>query len=115
LDLLTQHPWPGTVRELKNVMERMVIMVPGTTISPFDLLPSLRLKTTPTLSLPLQGGGSLESEGGTLREARERFEREYIVKRLEANGWNVSKTAMELGIERSHLHRKMKAYGLMKQ
>ncbi len=103
MDLLVQYAWPGNVRELKNVMERMVIMVPGPVIHADDLLPSLR---------PKVGRGAEPFEGGSLREARERFEREYILKRLEEHHWNITKTAERLGIERSHLHRKLKAYGI---
>jgi two-component system nitrogen regulation response regulator NtrX len=104
MQLLVDYHWPGNVRELRNVIERMVIMVAAKTIQPFDLLPSLR-----------RGGARREVwpiPDGTLREARSRFEREFILRRLEENQWNVTRTAERLGIERSNLHRKMRAYGI---
>jgi two-component system nitrogen regulation response regulator NtrX len=104
MQLLVDYHWPGNVRELRNVIERMVIMVAAKTIQPLDLLPSLR-----------RGGARREvwpTPDGTLREARSRFEREFILRRLEENQWNVTRTAERLGIERSNLHRKMRAYGI---
>ena len=109
LDLLVQYVWPGNVRELRNVIERMVIMVPQDAIAAADLGPSLR---------PRGGSGpeALPEEGeewdGTLREARDRFEREYILRRLKEAHWNITRAAERMGIERSNLHRKMKAYGV---
>jgi len=104
LELLVEYPWPGNVRELKNVMERMVIMVPGTTIHHLDLLPSLRSRALLPPGMP--------SADESLKEARDRFEREYILRRLEENRWNITKTAEKLKIERSNLHRKLRAYGI---
>jgi two-component system nitrogen regulation response regulator NtrX len=107
LDLLLQHPWPGNVRELRNVVERMVIMVPHDAIRDFDVAPSLRPRPGPVPD------GSSEPNlewNGTLREARERFEREFILRRLKEGNWNITRTAERLGIERSNLHRKIKAY-----
>ena len=104
MELLIEYQWPGNVRELRNLIERMVIMVPARTIQHFDLASSLR-----------RGGVRRElwpAPDGTLREARVRFEREFILRRLEENEWNVTRTAERLGIERSNLHRKMRAYGI---
>jgi two-component system nitrogen regulation response regulator NtrX len=109
LDLLLQHPWPGNVRELRNVMERMVIMVPQDTIQDFDLAPSLRARPGAAAEAPSEPATEWD---GTLREAREHFERQYIVRRLGETHWNITRTAERLGIERSNLHRKMKAYGI---
>jgi two-component system nitrogen regulation response regulator NtrX len=109
MDLLLQHPWPGNVRELRNVMERMVIMVPGDTIQEPDVSPSLRVRP----GAASEGAAEPEvSWDGTLREAREGFERKYILRRLKEAHWNITRTAERLGIERSNLHRKMKAYGI---
>jgi two-component system nitrogen regulation response regulator NtrX len=109
MDLLLQHPWPGNVRELRNVMERMVIMVPGDMIQETDVAPSLRVR----LGAASEAAAEPEvSWDGPLREARERFERQYILCRLKEAHWNISRTADRLGIERSNLHRKMKAYGI---
>ncbi len=109
LDLLLQHPWPGNVRELRNVMERMVIMVPQDTIQDFDLAPSLRARPGGAAEAPSEPATEWD---GTLREAREQFERQYIMRRLGETHWNITRTAERLGIERSNLHRKMKAYGI---
>ncbi len=109
---LRQHPWPGNVRELKNLMERMVIMVPAHRIEPRDLEPSLASR----------GGDGPAGEAGaqalpglealTLKDGRARFERAFLLRHLEANGWNITRTAERLGIERSNLHRKLRAFGL---
>jgi len=98
--VLESYSWPGNVRELKNLVERLVIMVPGERIESRHLPPELfRGRTLPTAA-------------GTLQEARERSEREFILSKLEENAWNVTKTAAAIGLERSHLHRKMKALGI---
>jgi len=109
LDLLLQHPWPGNVRELRNVMERMVIMAPQDTIQDFDLAPSLRARPGAAAEAPSEPATEWD---GTLREAREQFERQYILRRLGETHWNITRTAERLGIERSNLHRKLKAYGI---
>jgi two-component system nitrogen regulation response regulator NtrX len=104
LELLVEYQWPGNVRELRNVIERMVIMVPARTIQPLDLASSLRRAGPKREVWP--------APDGTLRDARSRFEREFILRRLEESQWNVTKAAERLGIERSNLHRKMRAYGI---
>ncbi len=109
MDLLLQHPWPGNVRELRNVIERMVIMVPQDTIKHFDVAPSLRARPGAAPEAP--GEPTMEWDG-TLREARERFERQLILRRLVETHWNITRTAERLGIERSNLHRKLKAHGI---
>jgi len=102
MELLVRYGWPGNVRELKNLIERLVIMVPGAEIGPDDLPPVVGGSTP---------DGGEEREGG-LRQAREKFEKEFILRRLEENGWNISRTAEVIGLERSNLYRKMKAYAI---
>jgi len=109
LKLLLQHPWPGNVRELRNVIERMVIMAPPDIINHFDVAPSLRTRPGAASEVPAES--ALEWDG-TLREARDHFERAFILRRLAEAHWNITRTAERLGIERSNLHRKMKAYGI---
>jgi two-component system, NtrC family, nitrogen regulation response regulator NtrX len=109
MDLLLQYPWPGNVRELRNVMERLVIMVPQDTIRASDLALSLRTRAGAAAEAPAEP--ALEWDG-TLREARERFEREFILRRLGETHWNITRAAERLGLERSNLHRKIKAYGI---
>ena len=101
---LQQYAWPGNVRELRNVIERLMIMVPGDTITAQDLAflghDDLRdVAAAFETSVPLA-------------EARERFEREYILKALAAQHGNISRTADVLGVERSNLYKKMKAFGI---
>jgi len=98
------YDWPGNVRELRNMLERLVIMAPGDVIDADDLPAPLRPKDT----LP----AGAEPRERPLREARDNFERAYILAELRANDWNMTRTAERLGIERSHLYRKIKAYGI---
>ncbi|MFQ5839492.1 MAG: sigma-54-dependent transcriptional regulator [Candidatus Methylomirabilales bacterium] len=110
LQLLRHHAWPGNVRELKNVIERLVIMVSGETVEGRDVVPMLQGRP-----IGGEGDGSRvdpSEDIGSLRQARARFEQEYIVGRLREFGWNITRTAEHLGIERSNLHRKMKVYGI---
>src|SRR5262245_15263533 len=99
-DLLMDYSWPGNVRELRNEIERLVIMVQSSVIRAADL------------SLP---NGSVTSKVSTLHEARAQYEREFSLSKLKENNWNSSQTARLLGLERSYLYRKMKAYGIEKQ
>jgi two-component system nitrogen regulation response regulator NtrX len=102
---LRDYDWPGNVRELRNVLERLMIMVPGDTIDAQHLsLPG----TTPREAPLFAGDGHLPP----LAEAREEFEKEYILRVLAANRGNMSRTADALGVERSNLYRKMKGYGI---
>jgi two-component system, NtrC family, nitrogen regulation response regulator NtrX len=97
------YDWPGNIRELRNMVERLVIMAPADIIGPDDLPAPLRPKD-------LASGGDAKER--TLREAREAFERAYILSELRANEWNMTRTAERLGIERSHLYRKLKTYSI---
>jgi two-component system nitrogen regulation response regulator NtrX len=99
LRALMEYDWPGNVRELKNTIERYVIMNPSEIID---------VKEVP----PFKGMKSDYSALKTLRDAREHFEKDFILKKLQENNWNVSKTAEELEIERSNLHRKIKSLGI---
>jgi two-component system nitrogen regulation response regulator NtrX len=96
--------WPGNVRELRNMVERLVIMTPGDIIGSDDLPAPLRPK-----DLVPAADAARER---TLKEAREAFERAFILSELRANDWNMTRTAERLGIERSHLYRKIKAYAI---
>ena len=98
--LLMAYSWPGNVRELKNLAERLVIMTPARRIEARHL-PAGLLKTN--------GPGEDPVEARSLSEARMAFDRDYILKKLEENRGNISRTAETLGIERSHLHRKLKS------
>jgi two-component system, NtrC family, nitrogen regulation response regulator NtrX len=106
LSVLQRYPWPGNVRELRNVIERLMIMVPGDAISAVDLsfLDPTGLTRPPSIDAP--------AERMTLHEARDRFERDLILRTLAEQQGNMSRTAEVLGVERSNLYRKMKAFGI---
>ena len=103
LETLQQHDWPGNIRELRNLVERLLIMVPRPVIDAPDV--DMFSQGRAVSMNPSSTGGKYFS---SLRDARNAFEREYITGKLRENNWNVSKTADELQIERSHLHRKIK-------
>jgi two-component system nitrogen regulation response regulator NtrX len=107
---LSQLPWPGNVRELRNIIERLVIMTPGDSIERRHLPASL-LEALPAGASAAAEPASVEA--GTLAEAREDFERRYILRKYHDCGGNMSRTAEALGVERSNLYRKMKGYGLL--
>ncbi len=101
LSRLRDYEWPGNIRELRNLIERLVIMSPSDTIEEGSILEA-------------RGeGGSRDYFGlDTLREARDAFEKDFLTRKLGENNWNVSRTAEVLGVERSNLHRKIKAFGI---
>jgi two-component system nitrogen regulation response regulator NtrX len=106
LEALSHQPWPGNVRELKNFVWRVAVL----TMSPVIDAGDLPLAQDPS-------GGYAGSVSGLLtlpdfREARAGFEREYLKRHLEAHGGSVSATAEAIGLERTHLYRKLRAYGL---
>jgi two-component system nitrogen regulation response regulator NtrX len=102
------YPWPGNVRELKNVIERVVIMTPDREITVQHLPSTVLARRAPVTRPSLPTGG----ETSTFREAREEFERDFILQKLEENDWNISRTAELIEMERSNLHRKIKSYGI---
>jgi two-component system nitrogen regulation response regulator NtrX len=107
MEVLCSNRWPGNVRELKNLVERLVIMVPGERIERRHLPPSLyhnQARSSP--------GQSATGGFSTLQEARAAYERDYILRKLQENQGNVSRTAEVLGLERSHLYRKMKSLSI---
>jgi DNA-binding NtrC family response regulator len=124
---LAERPWPGNVRELRNVIERMVILS-GPEITPDDVPPSGLARdggaavasakpqsvapgtngTARGLSVPLPEGETMPS----LRDFRDRAEREYIRLTLQTCDWNISRAAALLGVERTNLHKKMRALGI---
>ncbi|HEV8663428.1 MAG TPA: sigma-54 dependent transcriptional regulator [Candidatus Methylomirabilis sp.] len=113
LGVLREHAWPGNVRELRNVIERLVIMVAQDRIEAEAVEPALG-RRAPALE-SAAGAGPMEMAADAalpLRDARERFERGYILERLRENGWNITRTAEKLGIERSNLHRKLRAFDI---
>ena len=101
---LQQYQWPGNVRELRNIVERLIIMVTGDAITALDLA-----------FLGQDGDAPIEpapAATGRLAEARDQFEKDYILRALAASQGNMSKTAEMLGVERSNLYKKMKSFGI---
>jgi two-component system nitrogen regulation response regulator NtrX len=99
IKILEAYDWPGNIRELRNVIERLVIMTSSNTITAKNIVV----------------GGTARSDYfafNTLKEARDSFEKDFITKKLEENSWNISKTAEILDVERSNLHRKIKSYDI---
>ena len=107
---LQSYEWPGNVRQLRNVVERTVILAPGDWIGRIDvdLLPAEVLGGQADLS----AGGTTAIMGSPLREARETFEREYLRVQIRRFSGNISRTATFIGMERSALHRKLKLLGI---
>ncbi len=103
---LQQYAWPGNVRELRNLVERLMIMVPGDRISSRDLS-FLDLGAGSVLTQPQPVAAT-----APLHDARDQFEREYILRALAAQQGNISRTAEVLGVERSNLYRKMRSFGI---
>ena len=108
---LQSYDWPGNVRELRNVIERILIMAPGGESDPLraDMIPMEISSAVPTSSV---NSSNSEIMGLPLREAREIFEREYLVAQVTRFGGNISRTAEFVGMERSALHRKLKSLGV---
>ena len=116
--LLSEYSWPGNVRELRNVIERLVILSEesvGVGDLPEEIVEDVSRRkreavsagqTLPRVELPP------EARALPLREFRDHMEREYIRIKLDENGWNISRTANLLGIERTNLHKKMRALGI---
>lgn len=111
VQVMTAYPWPGNIRELRNVVERMIILASGQVVD-VDLVPESIRKGKPAAPSGEMEGSS-KSEGMDYRKAKETFEREFLLKSLERNHWNVSRTSVEVGLERSNLHRKIKQLGLI--
>jgi two-component system nitrogen regulation response regulator NtrX len=104
---LQNHDWPGNIRELRNTIERLVIMTAAETIAAADLPLSMQMPQ-PAINRSFQ-------PGQTLREVRDQVERDYILACLEATGGNITQAAQILGIERSNLHKKMRALGIERE
>jgi two-component system nitrogen regulation response regulator NtrX len=108
---LQAHDWPGNVRQLRNIIERTIILAPG------DRVGCIEVDLLPSEVLDHQGSAGMSSAtltimGSPLREARESFEREYLKIQIRRFSGNISRTASFIGMERSALHRKLKALGI---
>jgi two-component system nitrogen regulation response regulator NtrX len=106
LEAMRRHPWRGNVRELRNAVERLLIMVPDDEVKPVDLSDILRR--------PADGGPPAEA-AGSLRDFKESAERAFLVEKLRENKWNISATAAAIGTPRSNLYKKLEQYGISQE
>jgi two-component system nitrogen regulation response regulator NtrX len=108
MSILSHYAWPGNVRELKNTIERLVIMTAG------DLIGEEQLKEFifREEDLLVSGADQFEEDSWTYKDARESFEKEFLIRKLKQFNGNISRTAEAIEMERSNLHRKIKAYDI---
>jgi two-component system nitrogen regulation response regulator NtrX len=107
MEALKRHPWRGNVRELRNTVERLMIMVEGDEIRPEDLEGVLRRGGG--------GDGANAAAAGSLRDFKENAERAFIVQKLRESRWNISATAQAIGTPRSNLYKKLEQYGISQE
>jgi two-component system, NtrC family, nitrogen regulation response regulator NtrX len=100
--VMLRYQWPGNVRELRNLIERLMIVVPQDRIEPLHL-PAELFRASARMA---------QSPNATLHEARNAYERDFILRKLEENQWHMTRTAEALGLERSHLYRRMRTLGI---
>ncbi|MBN1592427.1 MAG: sigma-54-dependent Fis family transcriptional regulator, partial [Candidatus Coatesbacteria bacterium] len=100
VELLRSYPWPGNVRELRNIVERVVIMTGADMIGADNIMDIVQKPASGVVNdMPL-------------KNARQKFEREYIICSLQKHDWNVNNAAQELGVDRTSLYKKMRAYNI---
>jgi len=115
MQVFQQYEWPGNIRELRNLIERLMIMVPGSVIDTAQANMALQIRPSGGSPVAVAGGVTVPAASplftqhyDSLRDARNAFEKEFIARKLREHHWNISRTAEDLKIERSHLHRKIK-------
>lgn len=114
LEVMMQHSWPGNVRELRNFVERMAIMCTADIISDKDIA----LFLTPTMAPPASASRPQALRSYSIpnfKQAKKEFEKEYLQHKLNENKGNISQTAEQVGMERSHLHKKLKSLEITNQ
>jgi two-component system nitrogen regulation response regulator NtrX len=109
LDHLQKARWKGNVRELKNTIERLIIMTPREVIDVDDLREIVRIESKAPIT------DNEKERPGTLREFKESAERTFLVGKLRENNWNISKTAEVIGTPRSNLYKKLEQYGITQE
>jgi len=113
VEVLQRARWKGNVRELRNTVERLLIMTPGDSIDADDLRDAVRAETKPIPAEAATTGNHVAP--GTLREFKELAERKFLVEKLRENAWNISKTAEIIGTPRSNLYKKLEQYGISEE
>lgn len=121
---LQRYRWRGNIRELRNAVERLMIMTPGDVVRAEDLPPDVRNDASrapdpdaaPSFPAPAGNAGASSAQpGGTLREFKDASERAYLVQKLRDNNWNISKTAEVIDTPRSNLYKKLEQYGITQE
>jgi two-component system nitrogen regulation response regulator NtrX len=113
LDVLQRYRWKGNIRELRNTVERLIIMTSGDTIEIGDLPDVLRMPGGNAAPRASRDGEA--SRAGTLREFKDNAERAYLVSKLRENSWNISKTAEVIDTPRSNLYKKLEQYQISQE
>src|SRR5262249_22530586 len=108
IQALSERPWRGNIRELKNTVERLLIMVPDDEIRPVHLE---GIRDRGGSAAPAPSG----EPGGSLRGFKETAERQFIVQKLRENKWNISATANAIGTPRSNLYKKLEQYQISQE
>ena len=114
LDVLQRYRWKGNVRELRNTVERMIIMSGADTIDAADLPESVRSPALGGAAPKLSSDGD-SAKAGTLRGFKDNAERAFLVAKLRENGWNISKTAELIDTPRSNLYKKLEQYQISQE
>jgi two-component system nitrogen regulation response regulator NtrX len=118
MDLMKRYRWRGNIRELRNTIERMIIMTEGDVIDVADVPDTVKSDKSgprPSISSPAAAPAAAGSDAGTLREFKESAERAWLVEKLRENGWNISKTAEVIGTPRSNLYKKLEQYAIRQE
>jgi two-component system nitrogen regulation response regulator NtrX len=121
MEALQRYRWRGNIRELRNTVERLLIMSPSDLIRVEDLPGEIRNSESPSRPAvperdgPGKGGDAAPSSPGTLREFKDAAERAYLVQKLRENGWNISRTAELIDTPRSNLYKKLEQYGIKQE
>jgi two-component system nitrogen regulation response regulator NtrX len=110
LDALQRYRWKGNIRELRNTVERLIIMTSGDMIDVTDLPAVVRTSGTAVSKVPDD-----PAKAGTLREFKDSSERAYLVAKLRENAWNISKTAEIIDTPRSNLYKKLEQYQISQE
>src|SRR5262249_24505764 len=118
VEALQRHRWKGNIRELRNTVERMIIMTGRDTIDVADLPEIVRSPSATGAFSTLKSAStesSADGKAGTLREFKDNAERAFLVSKLRENGWNISKTAEVIDTPRSNLYKKLEQYQISQE
>jgi two-component system nitrogen regulation response regulator NtrX len=116
MEVLRRHPWRGNVRELRNTIERLLIMVEGAEIRPEHLDDVLLRPADGPSGGPSSASASAAAEPpGSLKDFKETAERAFLVQKLRESRWNISATAQAIGTPRSNLYKKLEQYGISQE